>query len=52
MAPRLHTLSHNPSKGENTTLYDKQHFQHPTIIHLSSFNHMKLFTKDLQGIRP
>ena len=52
MAPWLHTLSHNPSKGENTTLYDKKHFQHITIIHISSFNHMELFTKDLQGTRP
>ena len=47
MAQQLHTLSHNSSKGENTTLYDKHHIQHLTIIHISSFNHMKLFTKDL-----
>ena len=52
MVPQLLTLSHNPSKEENTTLYDKHHFQHLTIIHISSFNHMKLFTKDLQGTRP
>jgi len=42
-----HTISHNPSKGENTTPYDKHHIQHLTIIHISSYNHIKLFTKDL-----
>ena len=47
MAQQVHTLSHNPSKGEITTLYDKHHNQHLTIIHISSFNHIKLFTKDL-----
>jgi len=47
-----HTISHNPSKGENTTPYDKHHIQHLTIIHISSYNHIKLFTKDLQSIRP
>ena len=52
MAPQLLTLSHNPSKGENTTLYDKPHFQHLTIIHISSFNHMKLSAKDLQATWP
>jgi len=47
MAQQLHTHSHNSSKGENTTLYDKHHSQHPTITHISSFNHIKLFMKDL-----
>ena len=42
-----HTISHNPSKGENTTPYDKHHIQHRTIIPISSYNHIKLFTKDL-----
>jgi len=42
-----HIISHSPSKGENTTPYDKHHIQHLEIIHISSFNHMKLFTKDL-----
>jgi len=46
-----HTISHNPSKGENKTLYDKHHIQHLTIIHISSYNQIKLFTKDLQSIR-
>ena len=47
MAQQLHTLSHNSSKGENTTLYDKHHIQRLTIIHISSFNHIKLSSKDL-----
>ena len=42
-----HTISHHPSKGENTAPYDKHHNQHLTIIHISSYNHIKLFTKDL-----
>jgi hypothetical protein len=46
-----HTISHNPSKGENTPYYDKHHFQHPSIIHTTSYNYIKLFTKDLQDIR-
>jgi short subunit fatty acids transporter len=40
-----------PSKGENTPYYDKPHIQHPSIIHTSSYNHITLSTKDLQGIR-
>jgi len=47
-----HTISHIPSKGENTTPYDKHHIKHLTIIHISSYNHINLFTKDLQSIRP
>jgi len=39
------------SKGENTLYYDKHHIQHPSIIHTSTFNHIKLFIKDLQGNR-
>jgi hypothetical protein len=49
---QLHTISHNPSKGENTSLYDKHHIQHISITHTSSYNHTKLFTKDFQSIRP
>jgi len=48
IAQQLHTLSHNPSKGENTTPYDKHHIQHLTIIHISSCNHIKLSTKICQ----
>jgi len=48
---QLLTISHNPSKGENTSYYDKHLVQHLSIIHTSSYNHIKLFTKDLQGIR-
>jgi len=44
-----HTISHS---GENTTPYDKHHIQNLKIIHISSYNHIKLFTKDLQSIRP
>jgi len=51
MAQQLHTLSHNSSKGENTTLYDKHHIQHLTIIHTSLCNHIKLFIKDWQSKR-
>ena len=46
-----YTISHNPNKGENTSYYDKYHFQHISIIHTSSCNHTKLFTKDLQSNR-
>jgi len=49
---QLRIISHNSSKGENTLYYDKHHIQHPSIIHTSTFNHIKLFVKDLQGIRP
>ena len=45
---QLYTISHNPSKGENTSHYDKYHIQNLSIIHVSSYNHIKLFTKDLQ----
>jgi hypothetical protein len=44
---QLHITSHNLSKGENTTPYDKHHIQHLATIHISSFNHIKPFTKDL-----
>jgi len=47
-----HRISHNPSKGENTSYYDKPNIQHLPIIHISSYNDIKLFTKDLQSIRP
>ena len=46
------STSHNPSKEENTSLYDKHHIQRLTIIHISLFNHIKLFTKGLQSNRP
>jgi len=49
---QLHIISHNSSKGENTSYYDKHHIQHPAIIHTSTFNHIKLFIKDMQDIRP
>ena len=42
-----HTTSHNPSKEENTSPYDKRHIHYLTIIHISSFNHIKLFMKGL-----
>jgi hypothetical protein len=44
---QLHTIYLNPSKGENTPYYDKHHIQHLSIIHTSSYNHIKLSTKDL-----
>jgi hypothetical protein len=44
---QLHIISHNSSKGENTTPYDKHHIQHLATIHISSFNHIKLSIKDL-----
>ena len=47
-----HMISHNSSKGENTSHHDKNHIQHLSIIHTSSYNHIKLFIKDLQSIRP
>jgi len=46
------TISHNSSKGENPPYYDKHHIQHLSIIHTSSYNHIKLITKDLQDIQP
>ncbi len=49
---QLHINSHNSSKGEYTPYYDKHHIQHSSIIHTSSYNYIKLFIKDLQGIRP
>jgi len=49
---QLYTNSHNSSKGENPPYYDKHHIQHLSIIHTSSYNHIKLITKDLQDIRP
>jgi len=48
---QLHTTSHNSSKGENTSYYNKYHIQHLLIIHISSYNHIKLSTKDWQDIR-
>ena len=48
MIQQLRTNSHNPSKGDNTPNYDKHHIQHPSIIHTSSYIHIKLFTKDFQ----
>jgi len=42
---QLHIISHNSSKGENKSHYDKHHIQHLLIIHTSSYNHIKLFTK-------
>jgi hypothetical protein len=47
---QLHTISHNSSKGENRTHYDKHHIQHLATIHTSSYNHIKLSTKDLPSI--
>jgi len=47
---QLHTISHNSSKGENTTHYGKHHIQQLAIIHISSYNHIKLSTKDLPSI--
>jgi len=49
---QLHTISHNSSKGENPPHYDKHHIPHLSIIHISSYKHVKLFTKDLQSIPP
>jgi len=49
---QLHIVSHNTSKGENPPHYDKHHIQHLSIIHTSSYNHVKLFTRDLQSIWP
>ena len=49
---QLHTISHNPSKGENTSRYDKHHIQHLEIILTFPYNHIKLYTKGLQSIRP
>jgi len=51
MHPPLST-SHNTSKEENTSPHDKHHVQRLTIIHISLFNHIKLFTKGLQSNRP
>jgi len=48
---QLHVISHNSSKRENTPYYDKHHIQHLSIILTSTFNHIKLFIKDLQGIQ-
>jgi len=48
---QLHINFHNLSKGENTPYYDKHHIQHPSIIHTSSYNHIELFIKYLQGIQ-
>jgi hypothetical protein len=48
---QLYTLSHNSSKGENPPYNDKHHIQHLSIIHTSSYNHIKLVTKDLHDIR-
>jgi len=49
---QLYTISHNSSKGENPSYYDKHHIQHLSIIHTFSYNHIKLITKYLQDIRP
>jgi len=48
---QLRTISYNSSKGENTSYCDKYHIQHLSIIHISSYNHIKLSTKDLQDIQ-
>jgi hypothetical protein len=32
---QFHTLSHKPSKVENTTPYDKHHFQHLTTMKMT-----------------
>jgi len=47
----LHTISHNSSKREKYTNYDKHHTQHLSLNHTSTFNYIKLFMKDLQGNR-
>ena len=52
LSQQLHTISHDSSKGENTIHYDKPHIQHLTIPYTFSYNHIKLFIKDLQSIRP
>jgi len=44
---QLHTISNNSGERENPTRYDKHHIQHLSIIHTSSYNHVKLLTKDL-----
>ena len=36
--------------GENTPHYDKHHIPHLAIIHVSSYNQIKLSTKDLPSI--
>jgi len=36
--------------GENTPHYDKPHIPHLEIIHVSSYNQIKLSTKDLPSI--
>jgi len=36
---------HHSSKGENTPYYDKNHIQHPSIIHTSTYNHIKPFIR-------
>ena len=48
---QLHTISHNPGKGESQSYYDKHRVQHLSINHTSSYNHINLFTKDFEGIR-
>ena len=46
---QLYTISHNQTKEESTSHHDKNHVQHLLIIHTSSNNHIKLFTKYFQG---
>ena len=48
---KLHIISHNSRKRENTPHHDKHHIQHPSIIHTSLFINNKLFIKDFQGNR-
>jgi len=47
-----HIISHNSSNGENTPYYDIIRFNTQQIIYTSSYNHIKLYTKGLQSIRP
>jgi hypothetical protein len=44
---QFHILLINQVKWNNITLHDKHHIQPSTIIHISSINHVKPFTKDL-----
>ena len=48
---QFHVISHNSSRGENTPCYDIIILNTQQFIHTSSYNHINLYTKDLQSIR-
>jgi len=47
-----YNFSQSKQRRKNISHYDKHHVRQLLIIHTSSYNHITLFTKDLQGIRP